>query len=194
VSWDDDRIDEKTCPCGKGRYTVTYRSNDWGQHDEHWAMRCTRCNATHGLYNHSYMDRKGMHAVDFWWVPKQHLRELEDLGRAIRKHKDELETYLRNQYGGRWIRHFEGGSKKATWAELTHDGQDYPQLSTFYNHVRLGGLEVVLNSYLRYDTVHVVRRTLGLDDSELSSRVERIADLESDAAVKESQIRAIGVR
>lgn len=194
MSWEDDKIVERTCPCGESLFTITYRSNDWGQHDEHWAMRCSQCQATHGLYTHSYLDRKGINAVDSCWVPKQHLRELEDLEKAVRRQKDELATYLARQYGVKWIRHFEDKSKKATWAELTDDGHDYPQLSTFYSHIRNSGLENILKGYLRYDAVHVVSRILGLNDFELSSRVKGIRDVENGTAAKEKQIRAVGVR
>jgi hypothetical protein len=194
MSWDNDRLDKKPCPCGKGVYTITYRSNDWGQHEQRWTMGCSQCKTTHGLHQHAYTDRDGLHDVAFYWVPKAHLRELGDLLRAMEKQQRELTAYLSKQYGGRWLAHFEGMSKKAAWSALTGDGTDYPQLSTFYDHVRRGGLEDVLNGYLRYESAHVVSRILDLDDSGLSSRVQRIRELKDRAAAKEQQIRATAVK
>jgi hypothetical protein len=194
MSWEDDRVDERPCPCGKGVYTITHRSNDWMQHEERWAMVCSRCKTTYGLHQHAYTDRDGIHDVAYYWVPKPDLRELADLQRSIDKQQRELTTFLSKQYGSRWIAHFEGKSKKAIWAALTGDGADYPQLSTFYDHVRRGSLEGVLNGYLRYESAHVVSRILGLDDSELSSRVQSVRQLRADAAAKEQRIRSSGFR
>jgi hypothetical protein len=177
-----------------GRFTITYRSNDWGQHDEQWAMQCSRCKTTHGIYRHGYTDRKGIHAVDFLWAPKQHLRELADLEKTIRNQKDELATYLAKQYGARWLKHFEGASKKTTWAELTADDRNYPQLSTFYGHVRSDGLEHVLKGYLQYDKVETVTRILHPEDAELAARVRQIRDLKSELDTNNDQIRKTGFR
>jgi len=193
MSWEDDRTDIRPCPCGKGNSSVTYRSDDWGRHDEVWSMHCPQCQKTYGLY--CYVRNYEMISETYYlWVPKQDLRELENLEAAIQKHEDGVAAYLEHQYGVQWMRHFEGKSKKRVWTELTNDGQCYPQLSTFYGQVRGVGLERVLSGYLRYDTVDTVTHLLNLRDSMLASHVRRMESLKSKLVAKNKLIRAAGVR
>lgn len=157
-------------------------------------MQCLKCKATHGLHSRAYMDRHGMNVVDFMWAPNEQLRELRDLENTIREQKSELATYLEKQHGIRWINHFEGRTKKAIWAELTDNGQAYPQLSTFYNHVRGGGLDRVLKSYLRYEGIEAVTRILQLDDAVLASRTRQVRDLARKLDAKNNQTCKSGFR
>jgi hypothetical protein len=193
MSWEDDRVEKRPCPCDKGHYTVTYRSNDWGQHDERWSMDCSQCRKTHGLYQY-IINWKGMHERYSVWAPTQDLRELDELRKALEQQQIGIATHLKTQYEDRWIEHFAGKSKKATWAELTDEGSSYPQLSTFYNHARHYGLESILKGYLRYDQANAVSRILRLDDPDLTSRVAQTCDLENRLAAKNEQVRATGFR
>jgi hypothetical protein len=140
------------------------------------------------------MDRKGLHVSDFLWVPKRYLHELKALEREIEKRHDEMAKYLETRYGAQWLQHFEHKSKKLTWAELTNNGSVYPQLSTFYGHVRGIGLERILKEYLRYDKVSTITRILRLRDADLTSRMNLIGDLINQVAAKKNQARVAGSR
>lgn len=135
-----------------------------------------------------------MNVVDFMWAPNEQLRELTDLEDIIREQKSELATYLAKQHGIRWIKHFEGRTKKAIWAELTDNGRAYPQLSTFYSHVRGGGLDRVLKTYLQYERIETVTRILQLNDAALASRIRQVRDLTSKLDTKNDQTRKSGFR
>jgi len=192
MSWEDNRSEDKPCPCGKSHFTVTFRSNDWGQHEEQWSMYCPECARTHGLYSY-IVSHKGLSDTRYIWLPKRQLRELKELEALIGELKDALAAHLRFRYAAHWTQYFMGKPKKEIWAEVTDNGSRYPQLSTFYSHVRQVGLESALNGYLQYDKVSIVTHILHLDDADLASRVVRIRDLESSLAAKNDAIRAEGV-
>ena len=188
MSWEESEPENRPCPCGKGRYTVVRRSDDWGRFDEHWAMHCPRCKADYALYIY-HANRKGITETHHGWVQKSLLRELTQLQEQTDKEKQRLATYLRTKYAGQWHQYFTGKTKKTIWEELTQNGSHYPSLPTFYNHVRHSVVQNMLNSYLEHHNVGIVIRVLGLDDRKLTSVMQGIQDLEKAAENKERHVR-----
>lgn len=188
MSWEESKPEPHPCPCGKGHYTVTHRSDDWGRFEDHWAMHCRHCNTNYVLYTY-YGNRKGITETYHGWVPKPLLCELAELRERIEKEERRLATYLKAQYGEKWRQHFSGKRKKAIWSELTQDGRTYPSLSTFYSHIRNSGLVRVLEEYLAYREAETVIRVLELNDVGLSSIIERIQELEQATKQKEQHVR-----
>ena len=43
MSWEWSKEETHPCPCGKGTYSESYGSNDWGQRDERHTMNCPDC-------------------------------------------------------------------------------------------------------------------------------------------------------
>ena len=192
MSWEDDRSETRPCPCGSDNFTVTFRSNDWGQHEECWSMHCPKCAETHRVYSYVIMDRKGMAGTRYVWVPRHDIAELHALQESIGKRNDDLTAYLKKYYGRKWVAHFSGVPKKQVWTELTENGRHYPQLSTFYKHVRQSGIAYVLERYFCYDQSETVIRILEIDDANLVSQVIGIADSKRGWETREEQIRVGG--
>ncbi|NIA29212.1 MAG: hypothetical protein GWP06_04765 [Actinobacteria bacterium] len=129
MSWEESKPEPHPCPCGKGEYLVIHRSDDWGRFEERWEMWCPRCNTDYDLYTY-YLNYKGMTESHHGWVRKSLLQELADLIKQMEDDKKGLATYLKMQYGKKWLQHFRGKTKKTIWSELMQDGQTYPSLST----------------------------------------------------------------
>lgn len=69
MSWQTDRVEEKACPCGEGKYSIEYRSDDWGRNDETWKMSCPKCKGRYKLVKEGYT-WKGIYEVDYRWSKK----------------------------------------------------------------------------------------------------------------------------
>lgn len=187
MSWEDSDPIYRRCPCGKGRYAVVSRSDDWGRHEERWSMECTRCRIVYRLFAY-HSNRKGINETHYGWVPKLVLRDLSRLERGARNEERKLSVYMRRKYRNQWRQHFVNKGKKATWTELTEAGNHYPSLPTFYAHIRHWGVQRLLDEYLTYRKVETVVRVLGLRDTQLMSMVQKVANLEQIAKNGESQI------
>lgn len=187
MSWEDSEPQYRSCPCGKGRYSVVYRSDDWGRSDERWAMHCEHCSETHGLYSYN-INRKGIDETYYGWLPESGLAEILRLNKKISHEERTLATYLKAVHAIGWHRHFNGKTKKAIWRELTDDGSDYPSLSTFYDHVRRSGLDQILGSYLTYSHIKTLIRILQPKDTKLSAQVKAVKRLKR--SLEEKSVRA----
>lgn len=187
MSWEDSKPEPRACPCGKGKYTVTHRSDDWNRFDERWSMLCPRCKADYGL--HSYAtNRKGIAETHYGWVPKRPLDELAELVKRRDDESRKLAVLLVSRYASSWHEHFKRMSKREIWTELTNDGRNYPSLATFYSHVRQLGLEKVLNRYLVYREVETVGRVLKFSASELDSITKHLRALEQAIEKKSTEV------
>jgi hypothetical protein len=98
--------------------------------------------------------------------------------------------YLAAHYGDAWRRVFTGKSTKQIWAVLTEGGRKPPSLSTFYSHIRHGGLDGILNQYLCYDEVELICRTLKIKDNKITSLIAEIEQLQKEVQTMEARIRA----
>lgn len=188
MSWDSGKPEPHTCPCGKGHYSVTHRSDDWGRFEERWVMHCSHCNTNYALHTY-YRNRKGITETCHGWVRKPLLQELAGLNERMEEEKRGLATYLGKHYGEKWLQHFHGKTKKAIWCELTQDGRTYPSLSTFYSHIRNSGLDSVFKGYLDYREAGTVIRILELNDVKLTSIIEMVRELEQMIEQKEQYTR-----
>lgn len=188
MSWEETKPEPRSCPCGRGYYAVTYRSDDWGRFEQRWAMHCPGCATNYALYTY-YVNRKGTTETYYGWVPKPFLRELAELRKRMEEEKRRLATYLETQYNEKWLQHFSCKTKKAVWSELTQNGRTYPSLTTFYSHIRDSGLEYVLKGYLQYRETETIIRVLELDDIDLTSMIEMIQKLEQATEQKEQHVR-----
>lgn len=151
-------------------------------------MHCSHCNTHYALYTY-YRNRKGITETCHGWVQKPLLQELAGLNERMEEEKKGIATYLREQYGENWIQHFHRKTKKTIWSELTQDGRTYPQLSTFYTHIRDSGLGSVLESYLEYREAGTVIRALELNDIKLTAILARVRKLEELIEQKEQHVR-----
>ena len=155
-------------------------------------MHCSHCNTNYALYTY-YRNRKGITETYYRWVRKPLLQELAGLNERMEAEKRGLATYLKKQYGEKWLQHFHRKTKKAIWSELTQDGRTYPRLSTFYTHIRDSGLDSVLERYLEYREAGTVIRVLELNDVELTSILARARELEELIEQKEQHVRQSAV-
>lgn len=134
MGYEVDSIREYTCPCGKGLYRVTYRSNDWMQTDESWEMLCPSCRKNYILDPITRYD-SGISYRSFTWITKEEFKK--------RKNKEKLKhkaiTLAKRRHLKPWLQSFEGLSKKKVWEKLPKNPWGYPSLGTFYSHVKHHG-------------------------------------------------------
>lgn len=54
MSWEIDWEKEYPCPCGKGKYKVISKSDDWNRTKEEYVMFCKECKDKYNITKRTY--------------------------------------------------------------------------------------------------------------------------------------------
>lgn len=146
MGWSVDSERELDCPCKRGTFTVSYRSDDWSRSDEVWTMNCEACRLTYVLVTFTGLDQDAIPASAYGWVSTETCRDasrrraqalrLREHGRAI------VETLF-----AAWSDSLDRTTKKSIWRQLTANGARYPSLATFYQHLKYRELDSYIRTY-----------------------------------------------
>ena len=119
MSWEEFN-DEKPCPCGKGKYTITRQENDWGKSHVSFRMNCKDCRNTYVQFVFRYHDpgAPGGTSSSDLWVLKEDKQALDDLEKQIGRKKEAILSMAQVRYLQRWLESFVDKPKKRIWAEL----------------------------------------------------------------------------
>jgi hypothetical protein len=188
MSWEDHKPQNYPCPCGKGRYAVVVRSDDWNRFEQSWKMLCPECADVYVLHSCS-VNRKGFNETQCGWIPKPLEGELNALCQKLESRNEDLTNYLKLHYAEKWRQHFAMRKKKEIWKALTNGGQGYPSLATFYSHVRCLGMEGVLNRYVESRHIETLIRVLKIKDALVSSAIMEIEKLKRGVVATEKRVR-----
>src|SRR5260221_300812 len=189
MSWEDSEPVNHACPCGKSTYFVMDRSDDWGRFEQRWGMDCHQCARNYRLYSYVTF-HKGLRYEAHGWAKKTLFDELMSCNKECDVARGRLQRHLMRNYKARWLEHFAGTNKKAVWCALTREGDSYPSLDTFYDHVRRGGLARVLMGYLTDRHADIVVRVLRLKDEKLDAMAEQIQATLAKMQKKETELRS----
>jgi hypothetical protein len=165
MSWDSIDSAEK-CPCGKGSYTVSHHSNDWGQHRTTWRMDCPLCKRRYALHAFACYPN-GLFSEGYRWILKGAYNQAQKLLQRSEVSKKRALGLAREKYLNQFVTRFDGASKRHVWDSLFEAIPNYKILSTFYEHTKGKAPREYLTEEFSHHAIAAVRNILGVQDTEI---------------------------
>lgn len=190
MSWEEFKY-QKTCPCSKGKYTITRQENDWGKSHLWFKMNCESCQNTYVQFTSHYHDPGapgGTSSSDFW-VLKEDKQALDDLQKQIKREKEAILSMGQARYLQRWLDTFVDKPKKRIWAELKSIAHHcVPSLGTFYTRTKDESLEDYLREWFDAEKLISILDFLGIHDSELPQAYAQLNEQSQNSEGTERQM------
>lgn len=179
MSWEYSET-KHVCPCGKGTYTETTGSNDWGQSSSAWKMDCPSCKLNHALHTYEYF-RHGMRSEGHRWIKKQSYDKATELLNKAKHLKDRAVKLARSRYLNTLVAQFENSSKKAVWEALHANIKWYKSLGTFYQHTKGKSKREYLAEIFSDHHLNDVFKIIRVSDEEIHGLNAQVENLEKEA-------------
>lgn len=173
------------CPCGKGTYTETFGSNDWGQTSISWDMDCPLCKANYALYTYSYY-KNGMRSKGNRWIEKSKYDKAIKMLNEAKNIKLRAINTAKNKYLDALVTQFENSSKKAIWETLRTNINWYKSLGTFYQHTKGKEKREYLGELFSDYYLNELFKIMQVNDKEIQEQIEKanIVEVEADTLLR----------
>lgn len=180
MSWEDDRVDKKQCPCGKGTYSVISSSDDWNRFRVSWAMNCPDCKLNYRLFEFTYY-QDGMTETGFRWVKTEIFDRARDMMARAERLKNSCVADAKAKYLETLVQLWANLSKKDICTKLQKGLSHFSSLGTFYKHTKGMDRRTYLADLFQENQLLDLLRLIGIKDSGLEASFREANRLKSDA-------------
>ncbi len=150
MSWEEDRVEERKCPCNKGTFTETHSSDDWNRFRTSWVMNCPDYRVNYRLHEFAYY-HDAMPEIRRCWVETATYDQAIAMNTRAVLLRSTSVANAKARYLYKLVQELSCLSNKENWSKLNKGLRHFSRLSTFYIHTKGAGKRAYIGNLFHYD-------------------------------------------